>query len=191
MQADKAPTSDTQRGGYNNARIAVTLAVLAAACSGCGTAAISERLVGAWVGEPDATAGEVIRPTAAPDGEEEAEPPAEPTDLEAFDFRITLEFAPRGSVVMWLNDKQKRIDGSWQVLSVEGDRAQIEFTDQPPRATENDGKPDARKDAKEPEAPKLTQRRFELRMDPDEDRFTLQEEGADKRFGRLVFRRAE
>ncbi|MEM6329489.1 MAG: hypothetical protein AAF790_04480 [Planctomycetota bacterium] len=180
------------------------LACLAAA--GCGASAVSQRLEGVWVGRPDPEAGVVKRPSAAPGADAtrgEANPsdtrPGDAaaglsgrTDLEAFDFEITLDFARRGVVTMWLDGGQ-RIDGSWKVLSVDGGVALIELTDRPPESPADkaakkraaaEGAPAAPPAA---EQPKRTQRRFELRLDPERDRFTLQEEGADRRFGRLLF----
>ena len=163
-------------------RTASLVAMLALlACSGCGPGMVEEKLIGEWVGEPDPTAGVVQRPVSSAGdfaSDEVAEGEATRTDLEAFAFRITLQFQQRGAAAMWLNDNQQPINGSWQVLDALADRVQLELTDQPPSA-----------DADE-QAPPARQRRFEVRFADDGQSFTLVEEGADKLFGRLLFRRS-
>ncbi len=156
---------------------------------GCGPQSVSERLLGTWVGAPDPAAGKIDRPVAAVQLEDEKPVDAgqsTPTDLEAFQFRITIQFAKNGAATMWLDDSS-RIEGSWQVLSVDRDIVQLELTDGPPQLRREKG------DSTEPiDSPaQREQRRFELEFDTEQEAFTLKEEGADKRFGRLLFKRTD
>ncbi|MEM9185534.1 MAG: hypothetical protein AAGB00_03465 [Planctomycetota bacterium] len=169
--------------------------------TGCGTAPLEQQLLGEWVGSPDSAAARESRTPSkltqltgrATDGanaagekaaEEEitaaadpvnAESPhpaaAEATDLDAFDFRITLNLRPRGELRMSLSGGAA-LAGSWQVLVQEGATGVLELVSKPEGAV-------------------AQQRRFEVAMDPNGAGFTLREEGADPRFGWLYFRRPE
>lgn len=161
--------------------------------AGCRPDTLAEQLQGRWVGEPDPAAGVVLRPNS----EGELVPQVDPdtgevveyrTDLEAHPVRITLEFHDGAHVTMWKNEREERIEGSWQLISTTDSRALLELTDQPPEI-EQPG-PSPAPEAKQEEKSEAVQRRFELKMAPEGASFTLQEDGADKRFGRLLFKRA-
>lgn len=102
---------------------------------------------------------------------------AEATDLESFDFRLTLEFAEGGQLEMHKGENQQPLSGTWQVLSRTGNRAQLEIA--------------ASRGGEVSKESKLEQRRFELVLEPGANGFTLREEGADPKFGWLYFERQE
>lgn len=194
----------------------LSLLLLLLCVTGCGTTAMEEQLLGTWVGRPDSAAEREVRvpspvslqqdPSAVA---QQTVDPAEPvstktsegekpdpnrTDLEAFDFRITLRFATGGEVEMWVGDKQDQLNGTWHLLSEEGSRAQIEIAAErldemqpPPQQLAKSGDKNA-VEASKVEPPK-EQRRFELLMEPEAHGFTLREVGADPRFGWLYFER--
>lgn len=171
------------------------VALVLLAIAGCGRESLEQKLVGQWIGSPDtAAAREKRNPSAltratlanaaAPEAEaaEEAEADdseatskqpanARPTDIEAFAFEVTLNFARGGKVEMWLDNEREKLAGKWLVISEASDRAVIEIINEA-----NNGKPE--------------QRRFELFTEEDDKGFTLREEGADPQFGWLYFRRA-
>lgn len=202
-QPTELPTFPPEAARLFAARSFFALIALLLVATGCGPASLGDRLAGRWVGAPDSAterelrtpsvltkstpaAASVAEEATASDGEspEEKEDGLGPTDLEAFEFQITLDFAPGGKLTMWRGQQQEPIDGSWRIESQNGQRAVLEITDQPPIAATE--KPDENAGA---ERPAGQQRRFEITMEPEDAGFTLREEGADPLFGWLYFRR--
>lgn len=177
--------------------------VVVATLVGCGPATVADQLKGRWVGKPDPAAGVVQRPDETGTLQPDEETTADPTDLEGFPVEVTLEFLKGGNATMWLGDRRQVIEGSWKVLTAEADRVQLEITDQPPaiekpkkakdedksESPENGEAEPIAKQAADKDAAPRTQRRFTLSWNDDRTSFTLQEEGADDRFGRLLFKR--
>ncbi|MCA9239174.1 MAG: hypothetical protein KDA37_03190 [Planctomycetales bacterium] len=167
---------------------------------GCGPQTPSQRLVGEWVGRPDTFAAQKQRnpiPTAAgreAEAKSQANRPAKPTaaeeklsrlqpsestDLEAYDFSISLDFLPDGKVEMALTG-QPPLSGQWRVLSTDVGVSRLEIV---PAASPDDPAGD------QPTELEPTRRVFTVRFDKSGDGFTLREEGADIRFGWLYFQR--
>lgn len=176
------------------------LVAIVANVVGCGAGPLEQQLVGRWVGKPDSMAGREKRvPSPITEADEattsddnqavssqenggQAEEPAktnESTDLETFDFRLTLDFGPEGMIEMWKEERQELLSGTWQVLSQTGNRANIEIA----------VKREADRESEQQPEPILEQRRFELVLEPEATGFTLREEGADPKFGWLYFER--
>lgn len=170
----------------NNAALILLLVLLSTI--GCRQA-VRERLVGRWEGRPDSAEASRARQKFAAeerdgDSEKEGESPSKPdaasatdppvrTLLEGYDIRITLELGRDGSVVMWRDDGQERLTGSWRVLESQGRRAQLQFS--------------VAGEANEPSPNEV--RNFKIEFDADHDGFTLAEQGADPQFGALYFQR--
>lgn len=155
---------------------------------GCeGPQSISQRLVGEWSGRPETIAERTLRewPGRLVDDTINAEHPevaaaiakAPPTDLELYaaEARITLKLQEDGAVVMTMAGKDP-LEGKWILTPVEGRRAQLEILVGQPAAAEG-------------EASDAVRRRYELEMLRDGDGFVLREQGADRRYGRLIFQR--
>ncbi|TWT85879.1 hypothetical protein Pla123a_06860 [Posidoniimonas polymericola] len=182
---------------YLTPALPLLLLVLVTA-TGCGPASPSQVLLGKWEGSPDSLAAKRDRnpiptasgytPSSGPQTASAQEEqtagklaklqPSETTDLEAFDFRVGLEFKPQNQVVMTLNGGAT-IDGTWKVLSTDVGVSQIELIDGVPA------------EGAAAEQPDLMKRRYLLELDEAGDAFTLREEGVDPRFGWLYFRRVE
>lgn len=179
------------------------------ATTGCGPTSTAQQLLGEWRGRPDTFAAQRERnpipsapgykpPPPAADAKTvsqteaaqklQALQPNEQTDLEAFDFVVSLDFRSDGAVVMKLDGGQQKT-GVWKVLSTDVGVSIVELTDTvPPKES-----PQTPQGSDKPPAPpgELTKRRYALKMSDDGDSFTLREEGVDPRFGWLLFKRAE
>ncbi|QDV80350.1 hypothetical protein [Botrimarina mediterranea] len=150
---------------------------------GCDTPlSLSQRLDGRWVGRPESAAERTVRewPTreSDPDDPAIAEAAAEtpPTDLEAFDsVRVELELDDSGAARMSLAGGEPLV-GEWQLSSIEGRRGVLEISVE---RGEVDGKQT------------FETRRYDVEaLRPvDGEGFVLREQNADRRFGRLLFRR--
>lgn len=168
--------------------LAFCVAAVALATSGCGGAARRE-LVGRWEGRPDSAQAyqsrqEAAAAAAAVDGADEiaalaaralASPPfPDPTQLEQYEVRVTLDLARDGSATMWLGDGRERLSGLWVVTPVDEHQSILQIATQP----DDDQQPAER-------------RRFEIRWDADREGFTLREEDADAQLGWLYFRKVK
>lgn len=144
--------------------------------TGCnGSGGLQGSLIGDWVGRAERAAERTMREWPTEDGpktEEEVEG-ALPTDLEKLpEFQVGLKLMRDGSVEMDL-DKTDSMTGSWEIQPTESNRGILQIT------AENDDS---------------EQRRFMVEFLPakeegEKDRFLLSEQGADTRFGRLLFER--
>lgn len=152
--------------------------LLVAACVGCSVDSLPQQLEGRWVGKPDSFADREARtpsvlstlsPSAAADGAKDA--PA--TELERYQFEVMLDLRADGELAMALNQGgvDRQLAGTWQVISRVGNTATLELT----QAASADSD--------------TVQRRFTLTLEPGGDGFTLREEGAEREFGWLYFRR--
>lgn len=152
---------------------------LCAAVAGCdGPATLTQRLTGEWVGRPESAAERVARewPTGAPaegdppDPELEAAIRAEPpSDIETLaDQRVTMRLLADGSAELSLEGASSQ-SGVWVVEAGEGRRAMLDLTTSP-----------------EADGGEAVRRRFVVEF-LDSEGFTLREQGADRRFGRLLF----
>lgn len=200
-------------------RLLLALVALVACAAGCGTrAGLKQRLEGNWVGRAE-TAVERSRrewPRAegvnAPKYDQRGDPSlhgipdealpqvdaAPATTLEQFaSVRVRLELQPRGRAKLTLEgsaDSGPTLAATWKATPGEGGAVILEVTVD--RATES-GRPDPSEQAIADDAKPVADdassevRRFELRFLADGERFTLMEEGADPRYGRLLFERAE
>ncbi|TWT94785.1 hypothetical protein Pla108_36340 [Botrimarina colliarenosi] len=162
-------------------RLAPLLLLFAAATTlGCGgSLSLPQRLAGDWVGRPESAAERTTRewPTGDldPDDPEIAAAAAAtpPTDLEAFaDVRVELRLGDSGDARLTLAGGEPLV-GKWKATSVEGRRALLEI------GVERTGD----------EEPTLESRRFDIELLPRGEGFVLREQGADRRFGRLLFLR--
>ncbi len=143
--------------------------------AGCdGPAGLKSSLVGDWVGRAERAAERTLRDWPSDEGpktEQEVEGVL-PTDLEKLpEFQVGLLINRDGSVEMDL-DKTDSMTGSWQLQPTESNRGILQIT------VENADS---------------EQRRFIVLYLPAEegekDRFLLSEQGADPRYGRLLFER--
>ena len=109
------------------------------------------------------------RPAGALSGDD-----LEPTDLQKLDFQLTLDLRGDQSVEMWRGDQQDRLSGTWKILNANGRQLRLQLV------------------AEHPEDPLMPQevRNFAVALSADGHQFTLVEEGADPRFGSLLFVRA-
>lgn len=155
------------------------LCLCALAVVGCeGPRSTKQRLEGEWQGRPEKSAERVLRewprpaggaPVADPDAERRAAASL-PTDLEGYGVeRVGLTLRGDGVAKLSL-DQQPGLEGRWRMVMSEGRRAVVEI-------------------AVEPAVNSEERRRFAIEFLPGEERFTLREEGADLRFGRLIFER--
>lgn len=150
---------------------------------GCDTPlSLSQQLDGAWVGRPESAAERTVRewPTreADPDDPEIAEAAAAtpPTDLESFSsVRVEVELNDSGKAKLTLAGAEPLV-GKWSLSSVEGRRGVLEIKVE--RGVV-DGEPT------------FETRRFDIEaLKPiDGEGFVLREQNADRRYGRLLFRR--
>lgn len=143
--------------------------------AGCeGPAGLQSSLVGNWTGRAESAAERTIREWPTDDGpttEEEVEG-ALPTDLEKLpQFQVGMKLERVGSIEMDL-DQTDSMKGTWQLETTEANRGILQI------ATEGDV---------------AEQRRFMIQFLPakegEKDRFLLSEQGADPRYGRLLFER--
>ena len=106
------------------------------------------------------------RPAGALSGDD-----LEPTDLQKLDFQLTLDLRGDQSVEMWRGDQQDRLSGTWKILNANGRQLRLQLV------------------AEHPEDPLMPQevRNFAVALSADGHQFTLVEEGADPRFGSLLF----
>ncbi len=164
--------------GMQSTRIITLLAITI--LTGCSDAALQSSLVGKWRGKPETSAarGEreqarlvALQQAAGIEGEGAAEKPMPlpPTDLEQFDFEITMDLASDGTAKMSLGGADER-KGTWRIVATDPNGATLELAL-----------------PEEPQADPI-RRRFELRFTSEErTQFTLREEGADPQFGRILF----
>ncbi|QDT70311.1 hypothetical protein MalM25_32570 [Planctomycetes bacterium MalM25] len=161
---------------------------LALGLAGCdGTQSISQRLAGEWVGRPETIAERTLRewPGRLVDDTIDAQHPevaaaiakAPPTDLEQYapEVEVTLELLEDGAARMAMAGEEA-LEGRWSLTPVEGRRAQLEIQITKPAAGEGG------------EAESL-RRRFEIVLLREGEGFVLREQGADQRYGRLLFLR--
>lgn len=143
------------------------------ALAGCGgPATLSQRFVGEWTGRAESSAERVQRewPGGRTDGAGAETPDTEPTDLEKYDqLRVELQLKRLGGSRLSING-ERALEGRWSLAPGEGRRATLEITIESDSVEER--------------------RRFQVELLPDYDHFVLQEEGADPRFGRMLFTRA-
>ena len=106
------------------------------------------------------------RPAGASSGDDLA-----PTDLQKLDFQLTVDLRGDQSVEMWRGDQQDRLHGTWKILNANGRQLRLQLV------------------AEHPEDPLMPQevRNFAVALSADGHQFTLVEEGADPRFGSLLF----
>ena len=95
----------------------------------------------------------------------------EPTDLQRLDFQLTLDLRGDQSVEMWRGDQQERLRGTWKVLNANGRQLRLQLVAERP----------------EDRSMPLEVRNFAVALSADGHQFTLIEEGADPRFGSLLF----
>lgn len=173
-----------------NLRWLLLVALVATGCDGPAT--VAQRLTGEWVGRPESAAERTVRewPTrkADPDNPEiaEAAAAAPPTDLEAFpDVRVQMRLDASGAAELSLAGGDP-LTGQWVVTPIEGRRAVLEIAvvkDPNKGNAEDDNSPEG---ADPGDA--LKSRRFDVELLADGKGFVLREQGADRRFGRLIFR---
>ncbi len=149
---------------------------------------LSQQISGDWVGRPESAAERTIRewPTREldPDDPEIAKAAAAtpPTDLESFDgLRVELTLDDSGAARMSLvggpsSAQAPPLVGKWSLSAAEGRRAVLEIGVE---RGEVDGEMT------------FETRRFDLEVlrPVDGEGFVLREQNADRRFGRLLFRR--
>lgn len=161
---------------------------LALGLAGCdGALSISQRLAGEWVGRPETIAERTLRewPGRLVDDTIDDQHPevaaaiaeAPPTDLELYapEVEVTLELREDGVARMAMAGEQP-LEGRWSLTPVEGRRAQLEIQVPKPPAAEGE------------EAGSM-RRRYEIVMLREGEGFVLREQGADRRYGRLIFER--
>lgn len=161
----------------------VALAGLVAGFAGCGgPLTLAQQATGEWAGRPEPARERIARewPGGAPE-DAAADPEysaaladAPVTDLESRpDVVIRMRLDVTGAATLSLDGDRAR-SGRWSLEPLDGGRALLDL------ALEPEGAPsDA---TAEP-------RRFEVVFDEGGERLTLREQGADGRFGRLVFER--
>lgn len=155
------------------------LLIASLAVAGCdGTLTYGQRLAGEWVGRPETASERTVRewPTRAidPDDPEiaEAAAAAPATDLEAFaGVAVRMKFSESGEAEMSLVGDVP-LKGLWSVTPLEGRRGILEIE----TLADDDGLGAVR-------------RRFEVEFLREGEGFVLREQGADRRFGRLLFQR--
>lgn len=149
----------------------------------------ADRLVGTWQGEPDSTEAAAARSNKKAElqqvelggekklGSAESKRAPEPTDLEAYDVGIKLDFHGDKTVQMSLSDGSEVRQGVWRVVTgLPPSGAEIEIS-----LTADDN------------AAATEKRRFLVDFENHSDDasattgFTLREKGADVKFGRLYF----
>lgn len=162
-------------------RLRRILPLLAAALAvGCDAPlTVSQKLEGDWVGRPESAAERTVRewPTLSlnPDDPEIAAAAAEapPTDLESFEtVRVEMRLGPTHEARLSLAGAEP-LEGKWSVSAAEGRRAVLEISVK--RGADGEGT--------------LESRRFDVEVLKQGEGFVLREQGADRRFGRLLFRR--
>jgi hypothetical protein len=164
-------------------------ALCIAALNGCDAPqSLSQQISGDWVGRPESAAERIVRewPTRElnPDDPEIAKTAAAtpPTDLESFDsVRVELSLDDSGAARLSFGGSPSQTEGPplvgrWSLSSAEGRRAVLEIGVQ---RGEVDGEMT------------FETRRFDIEVlrPVDGEGFVLREQNADRRFGRLIFRR--
>ena len=158
------------------------IVLAAAGLVGCdGPLTLSQRLEGKWVGRPETATERVTRewPTGQPDADAPADPELEralretpPTDLEAFgNVAVSMRLSLGGQAELTLGGGTQ--SGVWSVEAGEGARAVLDLAVSPSGGAEG-----------------RVRRRYVVDF-VDTGGFTLSEQGADRRFGRLLFEPAE
>jgi hypothetical protein len=195
------------------------VALAVASIAGCGVrASLKQRLEGEWVGRAESAVERSRRewPRAVganapkydqrsdesldgiPDGALAQVDAVPPTTLEQFaSVRVNLALMPRSKARLTLEGGEgggSPLAATWKASAGEGGAAVLELTvDRSPddalSTSERDGDGDDAKPVIAGAPGEL--RRFELRFLGDGERFTLMEEGADPRYGRLLFERAK
>lgn len=167
----------------------VWVGLLALLANGCGGAlTMSQRLAGEWVGRPETVVDRTVREWPGRAGGEQvsAETPevaeaiskAPVSDLEATapEVVIQMKLGELGKATLSLDGEQP-LTGRWSLTPLDGRRAQLEI------------EVEASSEAPIEES-KSVRRRFDLEFFKEGEAFTLREQSADRRFGRLVFRRS-
>lgn len=181
---------------------------------GCGTATdLSSKLVGEWQGRPETASERLLRewPTDEKPTEEEASEQATKTDIESLEpIQISMRLDQNSSVELSIEGAPAAIgveslSGKWLYQPTNTTQGMLEIaieSDDP----NSDASSDASINASEEEPVEanssvgtkdkkiiIERRRFLIELivekNADEDRFLLVEEGADPRFGRLLFER--
>lgn len=156
--------------------------LIALVAMGCdGPTSLAQKLTGDWVGRPETIAERTVRewPTATVDEDDpllvEALADAKPTDLEAAtDVRVQMRLGDAGEAKLTLGGTRP-ITGEWSVTPIDGRRGLLEIT---PAADGEEGETSPRR------------HRYEVEFLPEGGSFVLREQGADGRFGRLLFERS-
>lgn len=185
---------------------------------GCGAATdLSSKLVGEWQGRPETASERLLRewPTDEKPTEEEASEQATKTDIESLEpIQISMRLDQNSSVELSIEGAPaavgvESLSGKWLYQPTNTTQGMLEIA-----IESDDSNSDAKSDAsinasindseEEPvEANSsfgtkdkktiIERRRFLIELivekNADEDRFLLVEEGADPRFGRLLFER--
>lgn len=155
---------------------------------GCGSGTdLSSKLVGEWQGRPELATERLLRewPTDDKPAEERAEKLATKTDLEAIEpMQINMKLSYNGDAELNLDGGKSRA-GKWLFLPTNTTQGMLEIA-----IKKDDSGPT---EVDESDASKSERRRFVIELlveeDVDKDRFLLVEEGADLRYGRLLFER--
>ncbi len=141
---------------------------------------IATSLLGKWEGVPDTAAARQSREAekygdksdpGAP--ESKAKPP---TDWEAYDIRVVLDFVSRSDVKLSLDNGSQPVEGTWNMVQAGPVACTIEIETQ----TAEDGGAELR--------------RYKLELDERDGQlygFIMTELGADRGLGALYFRRAD
>lgn len=146
--------------------------------AGCdGPTSLAQRLKGEWIGRPETIAERTVRewPTGPVDEDDsllvEALADALPTDLEAApDAQVQMRLDEAGEAELSLGGASP-VKGQWVVTPIDGRRGMLEIT------------PETADGAAQ-------RRRFDVEFLPKGTAFVLREQGADGRFGRLLFERS-
>ena len=145
---------------------------------GCQQRTANE-LLGSWEGRPDSAAARQQREAEkygdqTPDGKEPDPSSETPSDWEAYDVAITMEFVSRTELAFSLTGDSSPVEGSWKMLQAGPSSCTIEVTS--PTGAEGSDE----------------LRRFHLELDQREGAlhgFLLSEVGADRGLGALYFSR--
>ncbi|MEN0111256.1 MAG: hypothetical protein AAF805_11095 [Planctomycetota bacterium] len=161
------------------------VAAAVAALAGCGgPLTLAQQVTGEWVGRPEPAHDRVAREWPGGPPDDPANDPeytaaldaAPTTDLESRpDVVIRMRLGPTGAAELSLDGERART-GRWSLEPLDGGRALLDLSLDPEGAPS-----DA---AEEP-------RRFEVVFLDAGERIALREQGADRRFGRLMFQRAD
>lgn len=168
--------------------------------AGCGTATdLSSKLVGDWQGRPEMAVERLLRewPTEEKPSEEEAATQATKTDLEIIEpLKITMRLDQDGKAKLSLDDADSDDEGSlsgkWFYRATNPTQGMLEIVIERDNRADDSSRSNLTEVA-DNKPTKSERRRFlvELVIDDaiENDQFLLVEEGADPRFGRLLFER--